>query len=141
MIQGKRPKLVIWCTELAAIRTITDAMVRTTDLVWTRDAQTFLRAAGDESPPLAVIVDNSAAKATAIESLQAIRKSRPEARRILMTDYCDLAIIIQGLHTEAVQRIVYKPVHPAELLAAIGMQSVVTVPQRLYTSPATRAAG
>jgi hypothetical protein len=54
--------------------------------------------------------------------LESVRRNCPKARRILISDYCDLAIIVQGLHTGAVERIVYRPIHAPELLAAIGAE-------------------
>jgi DNA-binding NarL/FixJ family response regulator len=65
-------------------------------------------------------VDNSIAQPSAIEVLELVRSKQPSARRVLLTDHCDLGIIVQGLHTGSVQHIVYKPIFGPELLQAIG---------------------
>jgi ActR/RegA family two-component response regulator len=44
---------------------------------------------------------------------------RPDARRVLLTTYNDLASIVQGLHSGAIDRLVQKPFTPADLMLAI----------------------
>ena len=116
----KRNRLAIFCNELASIRCITDAASRHFELIWTQDAKSLRMAVEKEPAPTAVLVDNALAKNAAIDLLEQVRQARPDTARILLTDYCDLSLIVAGLHTGAVQKIVYKPIHPAELLSAVG---------------------
>ncbi len=139
MISGKKNKIVVLCSELASIRAITESAGRLFDIGWARDTKTFTDEL--EGEPAAVVVDNAVAHSAAIGLLQTVRQSYPRARRVLLTDYCDLAIIVQGLHTEAVQKIVYKPVHGPELLNALGAQieAMVPVAATLHRSASSRA--
>jgi DNA-binding response OmpR family regulator len=122
-----RPRILVLCTDATSMRGITAALSRSCDLIWVRDGEALLRLA-DLEQPAAAMVDIAVPSANAIETLQNLKARRSETRRILLTDYCDLGLIVQGLHTGAVQSIVYKPVHPAELAAAVGGQVVQTVP-------------
>jgi DNA-binding NtrC family response regulator len=136
MISLKKNKIVVLCSELASIRAITESAGRLFEIAWARDARTFVDQLAEE--PSAAVVDNAAAHTAAIGLLQTVRQTHPKARRVLLTDYCDLAIIVQGLHTEAVQKIVYKPVHGPELLHALGAQLETMVP---VSTPIHRSVG
>ena len=119
-MQSKRPKLLVLCTDLASIRAITDATSRHFELIWLRDLNGLKVSIGHEPVPTVVLIDNATPQVSPIDALESVRRTCPTARRILITDYCDLAIIVQGLHTGAIQQIVYKPIHAPELLGAIG---------------------
>jgi ActR/RegA family two-component response regulator len=71
---------------------------------------------------MAVMVDMSVVQVDAIKLLDSARGIRSSVRRILLTDFCDLNIIVQGLHTGAIERIVYKPIYAPEVLGALGVQ-------------------
>lgn len=115
-----RPRIIVLCADPAAVRPINSALSRNCDMVWAREARGVIRLAGDESSPAAIIIDNTVPQVNAIELFQEIKKACPTARRILVSDYCDLGLIVQGLHTGAIQSIVYKPINAAELTAALG---------------------
>lgn len=66
--------------------------------------------------------------------LETARTMRPRARRVLMTSYHDLASIVGGLHSGAIERLVSKPFSHAELLNAV-------LPEELKTMQSHRAAG
>jgi DNA-binding NarL/FixJ family response regulator len=138
-MQSKRPKLIVLCTDLPTVRAITDAAGRHFDLLWSRDLSGLDGCIRQEPSPSAVLVDHAAAHVPSIQALESVRSGCPTAKRILITDYCDLGIIVQGLHTGAIERIVYKPVHAPELLAAVGAEQL---PTALVTpsAPAARPA-
>jgi DNA-binding NtrC family response regulator len=54
-----------------------------------------------------------------VELLDAVRTVRPGVRRAMLTNYSDLASIVGGLHSGAIQHLVQKPANDAELLAAV----------------------
>jgi DNA-binding NtrC family response regulator len=128
MLPDSKRKIIIWCYELPSVCLINEVLGKSFHLATARDPQTILSMMTGELAPLAVLIDNAAAQGKAIETLQAVQRTRPETKRILLTDYCDLGIIVQGLHTEAIQKIVYKPLHGPELLSAIGAPSIVPLP-------------
>lgn len=143
MAYGKRNKIVVWCNELASVRLINDTASQSFQVLLARDSVSLSYLINQDEAPTAVMIDNTAAQNSAIEVLQSVRKACPDTRRILLTDYCDLGIIIQGLHTQAVQKIVYKPIHGPELLAAIGVQALSPM-MSVHTSarkPMPRAVG
>lgn len=106
------------------------------DLTWTRDTRGMENLISQQPAPIAVIVDNAVPQVNAIETLQTVRQLAPQARRILLSDHCDLAIIVHGLHTGAVERIVYRPIYVPELFNAIGLEHL----PRAALSPTVAAA-
>ncbi|HMB95464.1 MAG TPA: hypothetical protein VKK61_05445 [Tepidisphaeraceae bacterium] len=137
----KRQKLAVMCNELATVRAITDAVGRSFELTLTGDAQTLRNVLHQEEPPAAVMIDIAAVQVDAIKLLDLARSECSTARRILLTDFCDLRIIVQGLHTGTIERIVYKPIHAPELLGAIGAQGVVIPSVPTNSQQQTRVAG
>lgn len=137
----KRPRIIVLCVDLAAVRAINSALSPTCELIWAREAKGVTRLAGDEPPAAGVIIDNAVPQLNAIELLQAVRSVRSNIRRILVSDYCDLGLIVQGLHTGAVQNIVYKPIHAAELTAAVGTINLAVMPPVGMSQQGVQAAG
>jgi FixJ family two-component response regulator len=101
-----------------------------------RDLNGLMNSVKQSPGPVAVIIDNAVPQISAIETLESIRAAGVKSRRILITDYCDLGIIVQGLHTGAIERIVYKPIHSPELLGAIGSENL---PTSIITPPVAQA--
>jgi ActR/RegA family two-component response regulator len=54
-----------------------------------------------------------------VELLESCRTMRPQVRRVMLTSYSDLAGIVLGLHSGAIQYLVQKPACDHELLHAI----------------------
>jgi DNA-binding NarL/FixJ family response regulator len=138
-MNSKRPRLVVLCVELASVRAITAAFHQTHDIAWACDANGAVALAIQEPAPIAVLVDNSVPQVPALEILKSVQDSCASARRILISDYCDLSLIVQGLHTGAVERIVYKPIEARELAAALGFPA--NMPHTARASSPARAAG
>jgi DNA-binding NtrC family response regulator len=119
----KKPKLAVVCNELVTVRAITDAVAPRFELALAHDSKS-LKAIIASNPELtAIMVDIAALQVDAIKLLEAVRSESPDARRILLTDFCDLRMIVEGLHTGMIQRIVYKPIYGPELLGAIGVHA------------------
>jgi two-component system response regulator RegA len=69
-----------------------------------------------------------------LDMLEAARSMKPNVRRVMITNYSDLASIIPGLHSGAIQALAQKPATDQELLAAIAphlLQQRATAPRRL----------
>ncbi|HEY1629599.1 MAG TPA: hypothetical protein VGF52_07050 [Tepidisphaeraceae bacterium] len=107
---------------MATVRAVSDAVGRGFELALAGDAQTLRAILEKEPAPMAVMVDMSVVQVDAIKLLDSARGIRSSVRRILLTDFCDLNIIVQGLHTGAIERIVYKPIYAPEVLGALGVQ-------------------
>jgi two-component system response regulator AtoC/two-component system response regulator HupR/HoxA len=71
-------------------------------------------------PKLAVVVTEHVLRTSnGVSLLETARTMRPGARRVLLTTYSDLASIVAGLHSGAIERLVQKPFGPADLLRGI----------------------
>jgi DNA-binding NtrC family response regulator len=57
-----------------------------------------------------------------IDLLESARSMRPSVRRVMITNYADLASIIPGVHSGAIQSLAQKPASDDELRAAIAPQ-------------------
>ena len=66
-----------------------------------------------------------------IDLLEAARTMKPNVRRVMLTNYNDLASIIPGLHSGTIQALAQTPATDQELLAAIA-------PQLLQQRPGAR---
>ena len=118
-MQGKRPKLAVVCNELITVRAITDIVTPRFELSLSHDANGLKAIIAPDMA--AIMIDIAAVQTDAIKLLEAIKGEVPDVRRILLTDFCDLRLIVEGLHTGTIQRIVYKPINGSELLGAIGV--------------------
>ncbi|HXE54217.1 MAG TPA: response regulator [Tepidisphaeraceae bacterium] len=67
----------------------------------------------------AILTEQVMRSADGVDLLESIRTMRPDVRRVLLTTYTDLATIVSGLHSGAVQCLVQKPASDAELIAAV----------------------
>ena len=85
----------------------------------TRDPRKFLAWLENVEHVGAVVAEHVLRQSTGLALLDATRKLRPQARRVMITTYHDLASIVAGLHSGAIERLVPKPFTPAEFLAAI----------------------
>jgi len=65
------------------------------------------------------ITEQVLSTADGVELLETVRSIRPDVRRIMLTTYTDLASIVSGLHSGAIERLVQKPLCDAELLAVV----------------------
>ena len=71
----------------------------------------------------AVVVGQSLRNSKGLELLKVAQKLRPDARRILIASYSDLAGFVDGLHTGAIERTISKPIDATELLGLVRLLS------------------
>jgi DNA-binding NtrC family response regulator len=90
-------------------------------VVTTRNPQKALAVVRDEASSAVLIVALRLRGTTALAVLRAAQTLRPNIRRVVMAGPGNLAELIEGLHSGAVERIIYKPIRTAELLAAISL--------------------
>ena len=73
--------------------------------------------------PYAVIMevdaDEPKSRPEVLRLLDGLRQCHPHVRRIVITDHCDLALVIQGLHSGAINNLIYRPFSIAEVTAAL----------------------
>jgi two-component system response regulator RegA len=68
---------------------------------------------------VAVIAEQVLRCGAGVDLLETVRSFRPQVRRVMLTGYSDLAAIVVGLHSGAVQCLLHKPAGDGELLAAV----------------------
>jgi DNA-binding NtrC family response regulator len=71
----------------------------------------------------AIVVEQVLRNGRGIDLLSAAQKLRPDVRRILIANYADLTAIVGSLHTGDIQRTIFKPIVPNELLSVLGASS------------------
>jgi len=99
-----------------------------------RQAKTWL----NEQTDIAVFVtDLETQKFEGTSLLEDVQTQFPGVRRIVLTSYSDLGLLIQGLHNGAIQKLVEKPIDGTELMAAIvpfeAQAGVLWMPTRLVS--------
>lgn len=67
----------------------------------------------------AVISEQVLRSGAGVDLLASVRSFRPQVRRVMLTGYADLAAIVGGLHSGAIQSLLHKPAGDAELLSAV----------------------
>jgi DNA-binding NtrC family response regulator len=72
----------------------------------------------------AIVVAQNLRGVKALELLQSAQKLRPDARRILIASYSDVALFVEGLHSGAIQRTISKPIDATELLGLVRLRTV-----------------
>lgn len=68
---------------------------------------------------VAIITEQVLRCGAGVDLLETVRSFRPQVRRVMLTGYSDLAAIVSGLHSGAVQCLLHKPVGNSELLVAV----------------------
>jgi DNA-binding NtrC family response regulator len=132
-VTSKKVQLIALDADDAVLRTIARIASPYFETLITRDPRRFL-AWLESSPDVAVVVTEHVLQtASGVTLLESARTMRPAAKRVLLTTYSDLAGIVQGLHSGAIEALVQKPFKNSELLAAIlpqGMQQTTAASAR-----------
>lgn len=103
----------------AVLRAIAQAAAPHYQAMTTTDPRRFLAWVENTPRVGAVVTEHVLRTASGVALLKTARTMRPDARRVLLTTYHDLASIVDGLHSGAIEHMVAKPFTAAELLAAI----------------------
>jgi DNA-binding response OmpR family regulator len=116
-----RPKLLAVDADMNTLRTIAEIAAPHYETIRVRDAGVALTIC-DEDPDVRVIVaEHRPMNGTDSTLLDLVRARKPHVKRIMLTTFADLSVIVHGLHTGSIQHIVHKPVSRVELLAAVGL--------------------
>ena len=68
---------------------------------------------------VAAILVSTSKGADVLAVLEAAQQQRPNVLRVLLTEFENLTVVVEGLHSGAIQRVVSRPIQYAELLAVI----------------------
>ena len=114
-----KPILLALDGDDAVLKTIARVAAPHYQCMATCDPRKFL-AWMENTPGLAVaLTEHVLQTSSGVALLQTARTLRPTARRVLLTTYHDLASIVDGLHSGAIEHLVQKPFTHADLLNAI----------------------
>jgi ActR/RegA family two-component response regulator len=104
----------------AVLKTIARIAAPYYQVLTTRDPRKFLAFLENATLDIAaVLTEHVLQTSNGVSLLESVRTTRPSARRVLLTTYHDLASIVDGLHSGAIERLVQKPFTPRELICAI----------------------
>jgi DNA-binding NtrC family response regulator len=90
----------------------------------TRDPMRWLGWLQGTQDVAVVVTEHVLRNSNGVTLLETARTTCPGARRVLMTTYHDLAGIVAGLHSGAIERLVQKPFTRAEMMTALLPESV-----------------
>src|SRR5580692_9611758 len=120
MTPRSRRKLIVLETDRPALSEVLAIARSWYDVLATsepRQAKAWLGTYADE---IAVfITDHSSQFFEGKSLLEQVKTQLPDVRRIVLTSYSDLSMLIEGLHNGAIQKLVQKPINRNELAAAI----------------------
>ena len=85
----------------------------------TRDPRRFLAWMENTQNVGVIVTEHVLQTASGVSLLESARSMQPAARRVLLTTYHDLASIVDGLHSGAIERLVQKPFTASEFLLGI----------------------
>jgi len=103
----------------AVLRSIADITAPFFETLTTRDPKRFMQWIALHANTAAVVTEHVLETAAGVALLEQVRVMRPAAKRVLLTTYHDLASIVEGIHSGAVELLIPKPFTAAELLAAV----------------------
>ena len=114
-----KPFLLALDGDEAVLKTIAHLASAYYEVHATRDPVRWLGWLQGSENVAVVITEHVLRNSNGVTLLETARTTRPNARRVLMTSYHDLAGIVAGLHSGAIERLVQKPFTRAELITAI----------------------
>ncbi|CAN5548802.1 hypothetical protein BH09PLA1_BH09PLA1_29520 [soil metagenome] len=92
-------------------------------------------------PSLAAVIVEQVAEAKGfLETLQNVQAAQPTLRRVAVSDSSDLFSVIDGLHTGAIDAVLYRPVDARQLHAAVRGSEAGAAPVTTQGAPARRNA-
>lgn len=91
------------------------------NVITTRSPQKALTTLHSDASVAVLLTEQTLGKTSGLTVLRAAQTLRPAVRRVLMATAGQLALIIEGLHCGAVERVVYKPVRSHDLAAALSL--------------------
>ena len=120
--EGK-PKLIALDHDLNVLRDIAQALCPWFEVLRFREPLSAMALIETDPGIGAIVTEQVLPQASGVSLLETVRTRRPEVRRVLLSSYGDLASIIGGLHSGAIQAMVNKPFRREELLSAVAPQA------------------
>jgi ActR/RegA family two-component response regulator len=120
------PKLLIVSRDPAVVREVT-AAARGFQVVSQREPAAPVAPTLAAHPTIVgVVAEYMSRQSGALELLQNVRAIRPALRRVVVSDFADLSLVMEGLHTGLLDGIVYRPIEAQELRTALRIPGTPT---------------
>jgi len=118
LMPSEKKKIVVMEPDVRAMRELEIMLAPHFTVTGTFQVDRTLAALRADRDVKAVVI--GAAKGTdVLSTLAAIRSEFPSVLRILLTGFEDLSMVVEGLHSGMVQRVLSKPLQFAELLGML----------------------
>ena len=114
-----RPTLIAVDDDTNALANLTSAMESHYTVLATSNASRALAWLEKDPSVTVIVVDQVLKTGLGLDLLESAKTIRPDVRRVLITGYTDLASIIGGLHSGAINRMVSKPLVRGELTSVL----------------------
>ena len=113
------PKLIALDQDDAVLRQVSRVFGGTFLVVQVRNPSRAIGLLDIDASIRAIVTEQVMRTADGVELLETVRTRRPDIRRVMLTTYTDLASIVAGIHSGAIQCLVQKPASDADLFAAV----------------------
>lgn len=117
------PKLIALDSNQEVLQAIVAVASPGFEVMKTSDLHRAMQWLEAEKEIAVVVAELLLSDGSGLELLMKAQKFQPSARRVLLTSFSELAPIIEGIHSGAIQLFVQKPLKAAELAAAIGRRA------------------
>lgn len=117
------------------LRQISELLTRHCEVLITTDPRKAMGWLESNSGVAGILVGEQVRGEAGVQMLKTARELRPEVRRVLITGYADLPVIVDGIHAGIIDRLLSKPLVPSELSAAVAMEPRTSM---LASRPAAR---
>jgi DNA-binding NtrC family response regulator len=115
---ANRSKIIAVETQATLLRDLETQLTPFHQVIGTVFLERALPLLRAERDAVAILVSTSKG-ADVLSVLEAARQERHHVLRVLITAFEDLTLVVEGLHSGAVQRVVSRPIAYEELLGAI----------------------
>jgi DNA-binding NtrC family response regulator len=116
-------KVIVVDEDAQSLNQISELLGRQFKVMTSRDPRIALNWLETDLSVGIIIVEQVLRSGFGINLLQTAKNLRPEVRRVLITRYCDMGAIVQGLHSGVVNQTISKPILHSELLRAVANPS------------------
>jgi DNA-binding NarL/FixJ family response regulator len=126
MNPSRKPRAIVVTRDPAVLRELIAAGHPSVEFIGTQDAAQVRAMLKQELAPIAVIAEYSAGSHGVFELLLNVRTSHPQVRRMVVTDFADMSLVVEGLHSGAIDAVLYRTVDSTELRSALRLAAPPT---------------
>ncbi len=121
-----RKKLLVLDFDSKTLLDVTALAKQWYDVLTTREPEMALSWLSDQTSISVLVTENITGTFKGLNFLDRVRVVSPDTRRVVATAFTDLAMLVEGLHSGAIQKLVQKPILRNELLAAIAPEALTS---------------